>query len=500
MPKYFYITTTLPYVNADPHVGFAMEIIRADIIARFKKLQGYEVFFNTGTDEHGQKLFKAAEKAGKSVKTYVDENAETFKKLLPRLGISADAHFIRTTDAHHEKAAQAFWERVASKTDDEGQPLIYKKNYSSKYCVGCEETKTESELVLGRCPIHPQLDIEIIEEENYFFRFSAFGDKILRLYETHGHMIVPGFRMNEMREFIKRGLEDFSISRLKSKMAWGVPIPGDSNHVMYVWFDALVNYISTLGWPENESSATGDFQKFWVHGTPTQYCGKDNTRFQSVMWQAMLMAAGVPPTHTVVVNGFVTGEGGVKMSKSLGNVIDPIALAAEYDAVTGGRGAEALRYFVSREIGSFEDSPFTLDRFKQAYNTALANGLGNLVSRVMKMASTHLSAPIDVPTDAARDAMPADFKKALDSFDIQAAANIVWARIAEADRLIQEKAPFKLVKTDKTAAQEIIRDLCDRLYAIASMLEPILPETSRTIQDLVKGNNTPAAPLFARKE
>ena len=479
MPKTFYITTTLPYVNAEPHVGFAMEIIRADIVARWKRLSGYEVYFNTGTDEHGQKLSDAAAKAGKPVQQYVDEAAANFKKLLPLLDISPDIHFIRTTEPHHEKAAQEFWKRVAE------NGFIYKKNYKSKYCVGCEETKTESELVDGRCPIHPQMEIQVVEEENYFFKFSAFGDRLLALYDKKGHSIVPEFRMNEMREFIKRGLEDFSISRRRAKMAWGVPVPGDADHVMYVWFDALVNYISTLGWPEDAAT----FERFWKNGTPTQYCGKDNTRFQSVMWQAMLMAAGLPPTHTVVVNGFVTGDGGVKMSKSLGNVVSPVDVVNEY-------GAEALRYFVAREIGSFEDSPFTLERFRLAYNTSLANGLGNLVSRVMKMATTHLDAPVSVPVDT----IPAEYKKALDSFDIQAAANVAWKAIAEADQLIQEKAPFKLVKTDKAAAQEVIKDLISRLYSVASLLTPIMPATSAAIKQLVKEHKMPEAPLFLRKE
>ncbi len=479
MSKSFYITTTLPYVNAEPHVGFAMEMVRADVIARWKRLSGYEVFFNTGTDEHGQKLFKAADKAGKDVKVYVDEYAAKFRELMPRLGVSEDIHFIRTTDAHHEQAAQEFWKRV------EKNGYIYKKNYKSKYCVGCEETKTDSELVNGRCQIHPHLEIEIINEENYFFKFSAFGDKLIRLYDTKGHNIVPEFRMNEMREFIKRGLEDFSISRLKSKMPWGVPVPGDDAHVMYVWFDALTNYISTLGWPEDKET----FKKFWEKGTPTQYCGKDNTRFQSVMWQAMLIAAELPPTHTVVVNGFVTGDGGVKMSKSLGNVISPIDVVNEY-------GTEALRYFVCREIGAFEDSPFTMDRFKLTYNTSLANGLGNLVSRVMKMATTHLDKPVKVSDKISNK----EYIKALESFDIQAATNAVWKEITDADQLIQEKAPFKLVKTDKKAAVKIIEELCERLYSVGVLLSPILPKTAETIKILVKENKMPESPLFLRKE
>src|SRR5262249_15033585 len=291
MAKTFYITTTLPYVNAEPHMGHALEFVRADIVARWKKLSGHEVFFNTGTDEHVQKLLRAAEDARTPVTQYVDESAANFLRLLPLLGISDDVHFIRTTDPHHEKAAQEFWKRV----DNNG--FIYKKNYRAKYCVGCEETKTESELVNGRCSIHPHLELEVLNEENYFFRFSAFGERLIRLYDDKRHNIVPDSRMTEMREFIRRGLEDFSISRLRTKMAWGVAVPNDPDHVMYVWFDALVNYISTLGWPED----LANFEKFWDCGTPTQYCGKDNTRFQSVMWQAMLMAADLPPTHTVIV-------------------------------------------------------------------------------------------------------------------------------------------------------------------------------------------------------
>lgn len=486
--KPFYITTTLPYVNAEAHMGHALEFVRADIIARWKKAQGFDVFFNTGTDEHGQKLFEAAEKEGKPVQAYVDGYAQTFKELLPKLGLGVGEgavvpHFIRTTDAKHEKAAIEFWKRV------QANGFIYKKAYKAKYCVGCEENKTESDLVDGRCPIHPNREIEIIEEENYFFKFSAFGDRLLALYdaaEKEGRSyVVPAFRLNEMREFVKRGLEDFSISRLKSKMAWGVSVPGDADHVMYVWFDALTNYISTLGWPDDVAT----FERFWKNGTPTQYCGKDNTRFQSVMWQAMLLAAELPPTHTVVVNGFITAEGGVKMSKSLGNAVSPLDIVNEY-------GAEALRYFFAREIGSFEDSPFTVDRFKASYNSGLANGLGNLVSRVMKMASTNLDVPVALP----KAALDSEYTKALDAFDISAATAIIWKKVGEADALIQEKAPFKLVKTDRAAAQEIIKDLVIRVAEIGRMISLVMPDTSAAIARLVVENKMPDAPLFLRKE
>jgi methionyl-tRNA synthetase len=479
MKKPFYITTTLPYVNAEAHMGHALEFVRADVIARWKRLSGFEVFQNTGTDEHGQKLFEAAAKAGKPVQQYVDEYAESFKKLLPLLGTSEEINFIRTTDEKHVRAVLEVWKRV------EKNGYIYKKNYKTRYCVNCEEAKTDSELVDGRCPIHPARELEIREEENYFFKFSEFGSKLLDLYDSGKFRVVPDFRFNEVKEFIKRGLQDFSISRLKSKMPWGVEVPGDSEHVMYVWFDALPSYISTLGWPDN----TEAFEKFWKNGTPTQYCGKDNTRFQSVMWQAMLLAADLPSTHTVVVNGFVTGEGGVKMSKSLGNVVNPVDVINEY-------GTDALRYFVCREIGSFEDSPFTLERFKAAYNTHLANGLGNLVSRVMKMATTNIEKPVTIPEYT----IPTEYKKALDSFDIQTASNIVWRYVTEADQLIQEKAPFKLVKTDKAEAQKIIADLCVRVHAIGCMLNPIMPKTSEEIKALVKAHKMPDTPLFLRKD
>lgn len=475
--KSFYITTTLPYVNAEAHMGHALEFIRADVIARYKRLQGFDVFFNTGTDEHGQKLFLAANEAGIDTKAYVDQYAEKFKELLPKLGMTPDIHFIRTTDEHHERAAQEFWKRV------QANGYIYKKNYKTKYCVGCEAEKTESELVDGKCPIHPHLELEIIEEENYFFKFSEFGDRLLKFYEEKPGFVVPEFRLNEMREFVKRGLEDFSISRLKSKMSWGVPVPGDEEHVMYVWFDALTNYISTLGWPEDEAS----FNKYWRYGTPTQYCGKDNTRFQSVMWQAMLMAADLPNSERIVVNGFVTGEGGVKMSKSLGNVVNPLDIINEY-------GTDALRYFVSRELSTFEDSPFTIERFKEAYNANLANGIGNLTSRIMKMAETHLPGPISVEYEP-----HSELKSHLENFEIQKAMNHIWDEISELDRTIQEKEPFKLVKVDPEKGREIIHELVHKLSHIGYSLAPFMPETSRKILAAVDANKLEVG-LFPRKD
>ena len=477
--KTFYITTTLPYVNSDPHVGFAMEIIRADVIVRTKKLQGLEVFFNTGTDEHGSKIYQKALEIGKDPQEYVDEWAQKFKGLIDLLQISPDVHFVRTTDEHHIKAAQEFW-KICDKNG-----FIYKKSYKIRYCVGCELEKTDSELIEGKCPIHPNLEVELIDEENYFFKFSSFQKQLLDLYKSRSNFVVPDFRLNEIRLFVERGLEDFSISRLKSKMPWGIPVPGDTDQVMYVWFDALVNYVSTLGWSEDQIQ----FEKFWTNGTPVQYSGKDNLRMQSAMWQAMLLAAGLPHSHQIVINGFFTGEGGIKMSKSLGNTVNPYDVVKEY-------GAEALRYYVCAEVSMFEDSPVSMDLIKQTYNAKLANGLGNLVSRIMKMASDNLSEPVKIPE---WEDMSQYFSY-LEKFEINKACDFIWKEIGGMDKYIQDNQPFKVVKEDKEKGKEMISSLVVRLYSVARMLNPILPETSAKIKSLIKENKVPEKPLFPRKD
>jgi methionyl-tRNA synthetase len=480
--KTFYLTTTLPYVNSDPHVGFALEIIRADIIARYKKLQSFEVFFNTGTDEHGQKIHDAAKKAGKSEQEYVDGFAARFKELIPTLNLSEDIHFIRTTDEHHIKSAQEFWKHCEAKGD------IYKKQYKVKYCIGCELEKTDSELnEQGNCLIHPHLEIEVREEENYFFKFSNYQKKLLELYEKNPTLVIPDFRFNEIKAFVERGLEDFSISRLKTKMSWGVPVPGDEDHVMYVWFDALVNYISTLGWPENEK----EFEKFWVNGTPTQYCGKDNLRQQSAMWQAMLMSADIPNTKHIVIDGFIT-SGGQKMSKSLGNVISPFDVVNEF-------GAEALRYYVVRELSPFEDSDMTMESLKAAYNSGLANGLGNLTSRILKMATSYEIQVLKEELKVFPENTKLD-KESVDSFNLKNFADNIWHSINQLDVTIQHEQPFKLIKTEPERAKAIVAGLIVALYDIAVRLEPIMPYTAKTIQHLIQENKMPEAPLFLRKD
>ena len=478
--KTFYLTTTLPYVNAPLHMGHALEFVRADTIARYKKLIGYDVFFNTGTDEHGIKIYQKAKDLGIAPQDFVDQGFETFKESLKIFGISADINFIRTTDDSHIKGAQEFWKRVYN------NGYIYKKNYQSKYCIGCESEKTDSELNdKGFCPDHDGIALELIDEENYFFKYSEFGDKLLKFYGENPSFVIPESRFNEMKAFVSRGLQDFSISRLKSKMPWGIEVPNDPEHVMYVWFDALTNYINTLGFPDTE----GNFAKYWVLGNPTQYCGKDNTRFQSAMWQAMLMAADLPNSKQIVVNGFVLGEGGVKMSKTLGNVVDPKEIVDQY-------GTDALRYFLLREISTFEDSSFSKERFKEAYNANLANGLGNLASRILTLSEKYLDKCPEIPTTS----IPEEFFLQLEKFEIKNACDLVWDRVNQLDKKIQETEPFKVIKVDLEKGKALISQMVLELYTIARMLNPIMPETNEKLKALIKANKKPETPLFLRKD
>ncbi len=479
--KSFYLTTTLPYVNADPHVGFAMEIIRADVVARYLRKAGDEVFFNTGTDEHGAKIYENAIKAGQEPQEYVDEYAEKFRQLLSALNIS-DINFIRTTDAKHVKAAEELWRRCKV------SGYIYKKTYQSKYCVGCELNKTDSELENGRCPIHPNRDIELIDEENYFFKFSEFQKPLLAYYAAHPDFVIPNFRQNEIKLFVERGLEDFSISRLKSKMPWGVPVPGDDEHVMYVWFDALTSYISTLGWPDNDIS----FEKFWKQGTPVQYCGKDNLRQQSAMWQAMLMSVDLPNSSRIVINGFITSAG-QKMSKSLGNVISPFEVIDTFKGFAK-YPEDVLRFVLLHDIPSFEDGDITLDSIKLSYVNHLQNGIGNLTSRIMKMATTHLDGPVILP-----DMLPqTSIDGAIGRFDLKQALEGIMAGVRELDGYIQETEPFKVIKVDADVGKALITEMVERLASLAILLKPFLPNSADEIFRLVKLHQMPETPLFNR--
>lgn len=481
--KKFYITTTLPYVNNDPHLGFAMEAIRADIVARHKREVGYDVFFNTGTDEHGVKIYEAADKSGKGVQEYVDGYALEFKKLKDILNLSV-TNFIRTTDDLHVKAAQAFWNISMEQGD------IYKKLYKVKYCKGCELEKTDSELVQGRCELHPNLEIEVREEENYFFKFSNYTKKLLTLYETRPDFVIPESRLNEVKAFVSRGLEDFSISRLASKMPWGIPVPNDPTQVMYVWFDALVNYIAAVGWPHD----MGQFEEWWNStGGVVQYCGKDNNRQQSAMWQAMLMSVGLMSSRQIIINGFITGAGGIKMSKSLGNVINPKDVLAKFSSVTDAP-EDVLRFVLSHDISSFEDSPVTQESIEESYAANFVNGLGNLTSRIMKLATTHLNGPVTLhPQEFSKE-----YNDAFERYDLKAAISYVMGKARYLDGHIQTTEPFKVIKVDVEKGKQMIEELVSELYHIAFLLRPFLPKTSEAIEGLIRDHKMPEKPLFAR--
>lgn len=481
MPMVRYITTTLPYVNADPHIGFALEILQADALARSWRLSGSEVFFSTGTDEHGQKILQAAQKAGQDVQAYVDHFADEFKKLGEALNLSNDG-FIRTTEPRHIEAAQEMWRRCMAAGD------IYKKSYTGLYCVGCEAYKTDKEVTEdGHCLIHAHLRLEEITEENYFFRFSKYQDALLAYLEKPG-VIVPEWRRLEAIKFVEGGLEDFSISRDRTRLSWGVPVPEDESQVMYVWFDALTDYISTLGWP---TDAEGTFKRFWEEGMTLQVAGKDQVRFQSLMWQAMLISAGLKNTDQVFYHGFIT-SGGQKMSKSLGNVISPYELVEKY-------GTDATRYLLLRHAHASEDSDVTWERLNEWYTANLVNGLGNLVARVMKLAGDNLTGPVqlqkgDLDMDEA-------FVRHLDALRFNEACDYIFSIIGECDAYMTVREPYKKVKSPDDAiandGREDIAFLARKLALIAAHLAPVMPATSEIILNAVQSNVKPEN-LFPR--
>ena len=469
MTNKYYITTTLPYVNAEPHIGFALEIIQADAIARYHKLLGEEVVFNFGTDEHRQKIYQKALDAQKDPQEYCDEYAAKFDALKKALNLSY-TNFIRTTDPKHIEAAREFW-KLCDKNGD-----IYKKQYKTKYCVGCELEKTDSELVDGKCPLHPNAELEIIEEENYFFKFSKYQKPLLDFYEKSPDFVIPAGKFNEIKSFVKEGLQDFSISRLKSKMPWGIPVPNDPNQVMYVWFDALINYISTLGWPKDKKR----FEDFWPG---IQVAGKDNLRQQTAIWQAMLASADLPFSKQVFIHGFITVDG-KKISKSLGNTINPIEVTEKY-------GTDALRYYLLAKINPYDDSDFTFKQFEETYNGELANGIGNLVARTAKLCEN--SDFEFVPTKIAKDEK---IENTLKVYEFDVALKTIWEEISQTDQFINEEEPWTL-KGDEL--KKVLIHLVDHLRSIAFNLKPFLPETAEKIEKQFKGPEIKAeSPLFPR--
>lgn len=450
--KSYYITTTLPYVNAEPHIGFGMEIVAADTLARFHRLLGEDVVFNTGTDEHGSKIYQEAVRARQTPQAYVDHYASTFAELKNLLNLSY-TNFIRTTNPNHILAAQEFWKLCAEKGD------IYKKQYSVKYCVGCELEKTDSELVDGRCPLHPSKELELIEEENYFFRFSNYQKALLDLYKHNPDFVQPAGKMREIKAFVAGGLTDFSVSRLRSKMPWGIGVPDDETQVMYVWFDALINYISTIGWPKN----LGQFESCWP---VVQIAGKDNLRQQAAMWQAMLLSANVSPSKQILINGFIS-IGGAKMSKSLGNVISPVEMVGRY-------GIDGARFLLLDMGPVHDDIDITREQLDSRYESFLANGLGNTISRVAALAAKSDATFVE-RHQAQIDPL---VKTQLNTYRFDLALNEIWKRLASIDQEIEIKQPWRLSGEDLRTTLE---PWVEKIQQIGYDLQPFMPETAAKI-------------------
>lgn len=480
MRRSFFISTAIPYVNAAPHIGHAVEFIQTDIIARYHRMRGENVFFLSGTDDNALKNVLKAEEAGEEISVFVNKHAENFKRLLDALSVSNDDFIQTSSDPRHATGVQKLWRLF--KPED-----IVKKTYTGLYCVGCEEFKTEKDLVDGRCPEHPNTTLDSIAEENYFFRLGNYANQLDELIASDTIHITPETRKNEVLAFIRSGLEDLSISRSVARArGWGVRVPGDESHVMYVWVDALSNYITALGYASNAET----YKTFWDGtGARTHVIGKGISRFHAIYWPAFLLSAGVPVPTDLFVHGYLTVDG-QKMSKSLGNVIDPFSIVQSY-------GTDAFRYFVARHVHPFEDGDYSDAYFRECYNAHLANGLGNLASRVLTLSHTHISEPVMINADSIE--IPEAYATALENFEINRAADIVWRHIAELDARITNEKPFAVIKKDVERGKEIIRELVVELSVITHLLQPFMPETAKTLCEAIATNQKPHA-LFPRIE
>jgi methionyl-tRNA synthetase len=455
----YYVTTSIPYVNGEPHIGHALEFIMADVLARHARAQKKPVIFSTGTDEHGGKIAEKAAESKLGPKEFADKMSAQFRDLAKALNISND-RFIRTTDPGHEQRAQMIWKSL--------EKYIYKGNYSGLYCMGCEAFVTEAVAKQnnGVCPHHNK-PYETLEEENHFFKLSTFAPQILEAIESDKFKVVPTTRKNEILHIIKDGLDDISISRPKEKIAWGIPVPGDDNQVMYVWFEALMNYLTVLGYPEHQ-----DFKDYWPANV--QVVGKDILRFHAAIWPGILLGLELPLPSSLFVHGFINAEGGTKMSKSLGNVVGPYDIINKYSA-------DVLRYYLLRHIPSYDDGDFSWDKLQESYNTELANELGNAVQRTAAMIRQYQNGIIGSIPPAEHDT--AQYMDALENCRFDRALSEVWEQVRGLNQYIEEQKPWEINKAgDKEHLEEVLAYQVSCLLEIAELLQPFMPETALKIR------------------
>lgn len=474
--KPFFITTAIDYVNAAPHVGHAVEKVLTDVVARYHRLAGDETYFLTGSDENSLKNVQAAEKAGRPTEEFVAENAEAFKALAHSLDLSFD-EFIRTTEKRHFAGAQKMWSTFKSVD-------LYKKAYKGLYCVGCEEFKLEKDLVEGKCLDH-QKEPEVVEEENWFFKLSNYQDELLKLIETDALKIYPDYRKNEVVSFIKMGLEDFSISRSVARARnWGVPVPGDESQIMYVWVDALSNYITALDYAEDGEL----YRKFWAGDSERVHViGKGILRFHAIYWPAMLLSAGLPLPTTIYAHEYLTING-QKMSKSLGNVIYPSELVEKF-------GIDGTRYLLLTALPYSKDGDLSWEKMTEKYNADLANGLGNLVSRVMRLAQNQ-ELRIENQEIKDQEIKDQEIEKLMNEYRIADGLEYIWTKVREANKYVDDHKPWELAKTDEVKFKTVMENLVGQVAMIAVLLKPFLPETSEKIEVALKTGAV--EPLFQR--
>ena len=476
----FYITTSIPYANGSPHLGHSLEFIQADVLARYAKLQGKELVFSTGMDEHGSKIQQSAEKLNKSPKVYVDGIAEEFKELLNLLEIE-NTHFIRTTDPEHEKRAKLIWDKLVESGD------IYKGEYEGWYCVGDEAFFSETEVKEndGICPNHKK-PYEKIKEENYFFKLSKYSKEIKEQIENEDFKILPETRRNEILSLINEGLEDISVSRPKTSTEWGIDVPGDNKQVMYVWVEALMNYLTVIGYPD-----TDNWKKYWP--ADVQIIGKDIIRFHAAIWPAMLLSLGLPLPSVLYVHGFIQIDG-QKMGKSLGNGVAPSDLVKNY-------GCDVIRYYLMRHIPSYSDGDFTLEHLVESYNGELANELGNVVQRSSTMIHNFLKGDVGEIPPSEHDI--AAYREYMQNCRFDKALDEVWAQIKGINQYIDETKPWEIAKTDDTDhLREVLAYISSSVLEVATLVSPFMPNTALAIKEIFEDEKItpPEKALFPRKD